>query len=431
MKEKLTIGFAGLSHLGLVSGIAVASKGFKVVGFDASRELVEQLNGRRLPVHEPQLDDLLAKSSTDISFTSSAGDLSSCDVVYISCDIKTREDNTSDLAGIHELIDTVAPNLKKGSTLVVLSQVPPGFTRKLAIPGVNIIYQVETLIFGRAVERALYPERYIIGCGDPNTPLPAALHSLLSAFNCPILPMKYESAELAKISINFFLVASVSTTNTLAEVCENIGADWNEIAPALRLDKRIGQYAYLSPGLGIAGGNLERDLMTVTQISCDKGTDNGVIASWLKNSRYRKDWATRALNKELYSKGASKNAVIAMWGIAYKQDTKSTKNSPALHFAEGMKQVPVRAYDPQVELGASQRESLGSQFRQVSSALEACAGADALVILTPWKEFSEIAPAEIAAKLKGRLVIDPLAVLDVVACRKAGLKQIRMGVGEK
>src|SRR5207245_1505995 len=82
----------------------------------------------------------------------------------------------------------------------------------------------------------------------------------------PILPMRYESAELAKISINMFLVASISTTNTLAELCERIGADWSEIVPALKLDKRIGQHAYLAPGLGIAGGNLERDLTTVCRL---------------------------------------------------------------------------------------------------------------------------------------------------------------------
>src|SRR5208282_6722957 len=102
------------------------------------------------------------------------------------------------------------------------------------------------------------PERFIVGCAEPRGPLPAALQSFLESFACPILPMAYESAELAKISINFCLVASISVANTLAEICEQVGADWSDIAPALKLDKRIGPGAYLSPGLGIAGGNLER-----------------------------------------------------------------------------------------------------------------------------------------------------------------------------
>src|SRR5262249_61279085 len=128
-------------------------------------------------------------------------------------------------------------------------------------------YQGKTLVFGQAVERALKPERPIVGCAEPAAPLEARFRTVLSAFGCPILPMRYESAELAKISINCCLVASVTVANTLAQVCEKIGADWGEIAPALKLDRRIGAYAYLAPGLGIAGGNLERDLATVQRLS--------------------------------------------------------------------------------------------------------------------------------------------------------------------
>src|SRR6185437_13120933 len=127
--------------------------------------------------------------------------------------------------------------------------------------------QGETLVFGRAVERATEPERFIVGCAAPERPIPAAYGAYLSAYSCPILPMRYESAELSKIAINCCLVASVTVANTLAELSEEIGADWAEIAPALRLDRRIGLHSYLAPGLGISGGNLERDLATVLRLS--------------------------------------------------------------------------------------------------------------------------------------------------------------------
>src|SRR5207253_4271520 len=132
-------------------------------------------------------------------------------------------------------------------------QVPPGFTRALAVPPDRLYYQVETLVFGRAVERAMRPERFIVGCANPQQSLPPAFLAFLKAFNCPILTMRYESAELAKISINCYLVAAVSAANMLAEASEAIGADWAEIAPALRLDRRIGEHAYLNAGLGLAG----------------------------------------------------------------------------------------------------------------------------------------------------------------------------------
>ncbi|HIB53267.1 MAG TPA: UDP-glucose/GDP-mannose dehydrogenase family protein, partial [Nitrospirales bacterium] len=265
------IGFAGLSHLGIVTSIAVASKGFEVSAFDGDSHLCEQLRRGCLPIVEPDLPELLAKNRNHVEFTSDVSTVGACDVVYVSKDVPTDERNRSDLSALRRLINDVVSHMQSGATLVVLSQVPPGFTRQLSHDlrsmvderDLQIYYQVETLIFGRAVERALHPERYIIGCNDPRTMLPKTYADLLAAFGCPLLPMRYESAELAKISINIFLTSSVTASNMLAELCETIGADWAEIVPALRLDRRIGQHAYLSPGLGISGGNLERDLCNI------------------------------------------------------------------------------------------------------------------------------------------------------------------------
>ena len=132
------------------------------------------------------------------------------------------------------LIGDVAATMRPDAIMVVLSQVPPGYTRALGVlPPQRLYYQVETLVFGQAVERATKPERTIVGCADPAAPLDPRFRAVLDAFGCPILPMRYESAELAKISINCCLVASVTVGNTLAELCERIGADWSEIAPAL------------------------------------------------------------------------------------------------------------------------------------------------------------------------------------------------------
>jgi len=252
------LGFAGMTHLGLVSGVCAAEKGFRTVCFDPAASRIAALARRELGVAEPQLDDLVLKNESRLSFTSKPADLAACDVIYVAPDVPTDDQGGSDLGPINALLDIVVRSARADAAIVVLSQVPPGFTRDRQLPGRTLIYQVETLIFGRAVERALYPERYIVGCADPAQPLHASYAAFLAAHGCPMLPMRYESAELAKISINMCLVASVSTANTLAELCEKIGADWSEIVPALKLDKRIGQHAYLAPGLGIAGGNLER-----------------------------------------------------------------------------------------------------------------------------------------------------------------------------
>lgn len=415
------IGFAGMTHLGLVSGVSASEKGFQVVCFDPDAARIAALGRKELPVSEPQLEQLVAKNAARIRFTSAPADLKLCDVIYVAPDVPTDDLGRSDLAPINELLERVFGAARDDAVIVVLSQVPPGFTRGKQRPGRTLHYQVETLIFGRAVERALQPERYIVGCADPAQPLPAAYRAFLEAHGCPILPMRYESAELAKISINMCLVASVSTANTLAELCEKIGADWSEIVPALKLDKRIGAHAYLAPGLGIAGGNLERDLATVCRFADELGTDAGVVRAWIANSRHRRDWALRALQAEVLSK--VKDPVIAVLGLAYKQDTHSTKNSPSLALLAALHGCRVRLFDPVVPAAAAAHpQSYGAR-----SELEACEGADALTVMTPWKQFASLDAGEVAARLRGRIVLDPYAVLDGQSFRKAGMRYLSLG----
>ncbi|HTO66842.1 MAG TPA: GDP-mannose dehydrogenase, partial [Bradyrhizobium sp.] len=289
MTDRPRIAYVGMTHLGLCSAVAAAAKGFDTLGVDLDAALVARLGEGKLPVVEPELDDLLALHRDKISFVADPARLNACDVIYVAPDVPTDDQGGSDLKTLDALLALALDHARADAIVVVLSQVPPGYTRARLRSGKNLYYQVETLVFGRAVERATRPERFMVGCPDPAEPLPPALKTYLAAFDCPILPMRLESAELAKISINCCLVASVTVANTLAELCEQIGADWSEIAPALKLDRRIGAYSYLSPGLGLAGGNLERDLATVIRFSEEYGTDAAVIRAFVHNSRYRKD----------------------------------------------------------------------------------------------------------------------------------------------
>lgn len=250
--SKPVIGFAGMTHLGLVSAAAAAAKGFSTVAFNSDPARVAALSAGKLHVVEPELDATIAAAGR-LRFVDSAAELSGCDLIYVAPDVPTDDQGSSDLSGVEALLDTVRSAARSDAVIVILSQVPPGFTRRRATGDRGLFCQVETLVFGRAVARALKPERIIVGASDPVLDLPAPYAAFLASFACPVLRMRYESAELAKIAINCFLVASVSTTNMLAELCEKIGADWGEIAPALRLDARIGPHAYLAPGLGIAG----------------------------------------------------------------------------------------------------------------------------------------------------------------------------------
>jgi UDPglucose 6-dehydrogenase len=421
------IGFAGLSHLGIVSSISAASKGFGVLGYDPDADLCARLNEGEFAIYEPGLEELFLSSHSSIKFTNEVVSLGGCKLVYLSLDVSTDENGRSDLTDLHALAEDVIHSVADGTILVILSQVAPGFTRQLAgqhrslfkEKDIQLFYQVETLIFGNAVERALFPERYIVGCRDHRTALPSCYASLLDAFECPVLPMRYESAELAKISINLCLASSISITNTLAELCEESGADWYEIAPALRLDKRIGQHAYLNPGLGIGGGNIERDLVAVCQMGKEKGTDIEVVEAFRHNSRYRRDWVLRKI-REVITEHQSES-VIGIWGLAYKANTTFTKNSPALSLIDSLSEFSLRVYDPAVCIAES------STLKYCQSPLEVVKGVDVLAIMTPWDEFSSVDLSDLKECMVGDVVIDPYRVFNAYDCEAHGISHLVLG----
>ncbi len=392
-----------------------------MLGFDTDPALVARLDKGELPVLEPDLDDLLAANHDHITFTSDVTELKGCDLVYVAPDVPTDDLGGSDLSSLDKLLDLVLANTRDDAVVVVLSQVPPGYTRARQRRGRLLYYQVETLVFGRAVERTTRPERFIVGSPDGKT-LPPALFAYLSGFNCALLPMRFESAELTKISINCCLVASVTVANTLAELCEHIGADWSEIAPALKLDARIGAFSYLSPGLGLAGGNLERDLATVIRFSEEYGTDAGVIKAFVANSRHRKDWALRTMHQAVLSR--TPGAKLAVLGLAYKENTHSVKNSPSLELIRHLGPWDLTVFDPVVKAAAAPHPKI----KDAVSPLDAVKGADALAIMTPWPEFKKLDPIDIAKAMKGNVVLDPYRVLDPAKAKAAGLDHRLLGV---
>ena len=422
------IGFIGLSHLGIIYSHATAAKDFEVCCFDPDHGLCSRLSAGQFPVAEPGLEELFQSNRKRIHFSSDSTDLSRCNVLFFSLDVPTDSANRSDLRPLRKLIDEATPHIAPEATVIILCQVPPGFTRALRaslaeknVPwSANIFCQVETLVFGNAVERALRPERYIIGCAEPQKPPPKPYAAWLKAFDCPVFPMRYESAELTKTAINLFLVSSVATTNTLAELCEHIGADWAEIVPALRLDRRIGPHAYLSPGLGLSGGNLERDLVTIRTLANEHGTEAGIIDAWQLNSIHRRDWVLGKLHDLVLARLPAPR--LAIWGLAYKPNTHSMKNSPSLALLEALAPYVKMAYDPQARL-----ETAIPRLELARSALEACHHADALVVMTPWPEFSQIQPAEIKQRMHGNVIIDPFGALDRKACLAHGFDYHQLG----
>ena len=406
---KLTIGYVGLTHLGVNYAIASAMKGFNVVCYDENLDIISTLKKKKIHFYEKNTEKNLKKNFKQFKFTNKVDDLKNCDLVFISQDVPTDSNGKSNLLEIKKLIKRIVKIIKKNCNLIILCQVPPGFTRSTSWPSNNLYYQVETLVFANALERAYSPERIIIG--KDSSKMNKKYNFYLKKFKCPILEMNYESAELAKISINIFLISSVTSTNILSEISENIGANWSDISNALKLDKRIGKYAYLKPGLGISGGNLERDLETFRNYLKFNKIYENYSQSIKKISNHRKDWTYikfKKINKDL--KNLKKIGVL---GLTYKENTNSIKNSPSISFIRKISlnnKYQISVFDPKIKKLLNFKNI--NVCKNINDLMKNC---EILLIATPWEIFKKIN----LNKFKNiKAVIDPYNLINFYKKKK-------------
>lgn len=421
------IGVVGLSHLGIVASACLAADGSDVIAVDSDAAVVDALASGKPPIYEPGLEGLLAASAP--TFTTSYSALHDCGIVIIAVDTVTDDRNRSDLSGLEAHIEKALPWVRADGVVVLMSQVPVGYTRKLLArlracrpdATTGLYYWVETLVIGEAVSRYRTPERIIIGGAAADAGAEPGLDALLARFGCPVFRMDYESAELTKAAINFYLGASVTFANVLADLCEATGASMRAMLPALRSDRRIGPAAYIRPGLGIGGGNVERDLVHLGELADAHGVDSGVFRLILDRSASRYEWLRQALERHVL--GEAPRPRIAVWGLAYKKNTRSTKNSMTLRVIEDFAaRATLVIYDPEAALPAPPP---GTEIAATAAA--ALGDADALVILTDWDEFSSFAPDTIHRTLRRPVVIDAVGVLDRRRARAAGLTYVAVG----
>jgi UDPglucose 6-dehydrogenase len=405
------IGFVGGGHLAVVSAIAAAEKTASIgttVWCYGDPPIDPPING----VEEPEILVYAKKHVGRLKWTSKMQDLSRCCLVYFALDIPTDEAGNSQLSIAQALLDKLLPVLNEKAILVNLSQVPPGWTRRIDLPKERLFYQVETLIFGQALQRALSPERFIVGSFDKTEPLPPCYQAFLAHFNCPVLVMAYESGELAKISINLYLASAVTTTNMLAELCTQVGAQWQDIAPSLRLDPRIGPLAYLSPGLGITSGNIKRDIMTTRSLAQVLGVQASLLDAMMRDSRYRSAWVMHQLKYLGFFKIKKKEPqyTLAILGLRYKPNTMGITGSAAMQLLSELPQgTTVRVFDPMPARVPAMPLLALTHCQSPRAAVE---NADLILILTPDAAIGALDWAEMAKKMQKPWVLDPFSVLD-------------------
>lgn len=425
------IGLIGHSHMGIVLSVGWASLGYEVVSVDWEPDLAAALSRGEFPVAEPRLQELFAKHKQLIKYSADFSFLSGCPVVILARDTPTAADNTINTEILLELSRRALPYFQEGTVFISMSQVPVGFSRKLLSliretrPSLKFQFclWVETLIFGEALRRFLEPEPIIIGLESAEDGLPPKLSEILDNFTCPVLKMGLESAELTKAAINLYLANSLAFTNTLSDLCELSGADIDEIIPALELDRRIGKYAYLRPNLGIGGGNIERDLLMLRTLARDRSLLLSALFSY-NHSRF--SWLINKLDELVFSQRAVPH--LGIWGLAYKENTASLRNSPAIRAIETFaSKATLVVYDPLV------KEVPGLPARAVvaKDRYQVLKDADVLLIMTNWPEFASIDVPLVKQLMKTPLIIDTVKALAASreVIRKAGIKYCSMGVG--
>lgn len=427
-----TIGVIGLSHLGIIWSVGYASLGFQVIGFDTNADAVNALKKGNLIIPEPGLPELYEKAKNHLQFSDRSESLRQCDIVFFALDVPYDEEGRIDLTAVDHLLGAAIPHLAPNVEFIFMGQVPVGYTRKLAerirrlVPGLafSLSYRVETLTISQAVEDFLSPDRVIVGVEDVTKGLGAKARVILQEpfGGCPVIIGSFESAELTKSAINIYLANAVTFVNTISDLCERTGADIREIVAAMKTDKRFSPHCYWRPGLGFAGGHLERDLMSLTKLSEENNIEPMMLRTIVQNSKSRYQWLVRALENHAYRNDA--NPTLCIWGLAYKKGTDSLHNAHCLKvFRDFGSKSTLRVYDPVAQLPPS--VTAATSFKDKFEALE---GADALLILTEWPEFKVEDPRPFLEKMRRPVIIDGVQMIGHKVMQHSQITYVGMGI---
>ncbi|AOS93938.1 UDP-glucose/GDP-mannose dehydrogenase family protein [Mycobacterium intracellulare] len=431
----------GTGYLGATHAVGMAALGHDVLGIDIDPGKVAKLAGGDIPFYEPGLRKLLNENlaAGRLRFTTdydAAADFADLHFLGVGTPQKKGEYG-ADLRHVYAVIDELVPRLTSSAVLVGKSTVPVGTAAELnqraaalAPRGVDveIAWNPEFLREGYAVQDTLRPDRIVLGIHQDSVRAEAAVRELYGPLldaGVPFLVTDLQTAELVKVSANAFLATKISFINAISEVCEAAGADVSLLADALGYDPRIGRQ-FLNAGLGFGGGCLPKDIRAFMARAGELGADQAL--TFLRevdsiNMRRR----TRMVELASAACGGSLlGANVAVLGAAFKPESDDVRDSPALNVA-GQLQLngaAVNVYDPKA-LDNAQR--LFPTLNYAVSVEEACERADAVLVLTEWRQFVELDPDDLAGGVRARVIVDGRNCLDTARWQRAGWRVYRLG----
>lgn len=436
----MKIAIVGTGYVGLVSGACFAEMGADVTCVDVDRRKIDMLREGRIPIYEPGLDDLVSRNCAGgrLHFTTELGEcLDEVEIVFSAVGTPPDEDGSADLRYVLEVARTFGRKINKYTLLVTKSTVPVGTARKveaaiageLAARGVDIPFDVasnpEFLKEGDAIDDFMKPDRVVVGVESERAKeLMERLYKPFMMNNYRMIFTDVASAEMIKYAANSMLATRISFMNDIANLCEIVGADVNMVRKGIGADARIGS-KFLYPGCGYGGSCFPKDVKALIRTAAQHGYRMQVLEAVEAVNERQKGILFDKF--ERLCRGDMSGRRVAMWGLSFKPETDDMREAPSLVLIRRLLAAgcTVSAFDP-IAMDEARRR-LGDTIEYCNDMYEALTGADALMIVTEWKQFRLPNWNTVARLMNGRAVIDGRNIYERREVEAAGLEYFRIG----
>ncbi len=428
-----TLSVVGSWHLATVTAAGLADIGHTVCLVDDDAEAIASLNEGRPTVFEPGLEEQVRRNvdagrlsfTTDFEHAMAVGS-----IVLLAHDTPLTPEGV-DLEPLYASVRRVAEAAEEDFLLLIGSQTPVGVSESLGAAAreangevtIELACTPEFLRLGAAVDLFRNPDRVVIGASSADAAERVA--NLYRPLGRPILTMSLREAEMVQHATNAIVATSVSFVGEISQLCDEVGADAMPVGQALRLDKRIGEKAYVLPGLGFNGGTVRRDVQVLMGMTADAGRSAPLLEAIIEVNERQNGLVCVRLGEAL---GGLEGRELGILGLTYKAKTSTMRSSLTLQIADQLRAAgaTLRAWDPIIE-AEEYEESWG--LRPCTGPEEVASGADALVVMTPKDEFKELDLARLGELMRRRVLADPMGVFGLDAARDAGFLYIAIGRG--
>ncbi|MFP5459521.1 MAG: UDP-glucose dehydrogenase family protein [Bacteriovoracia bacterium] len=432
---KVTI--IGTGYVGLVTGTCFAEIGHEVVCVDIDAAKVARMREGVSPIYEHGLEAMMKSNikAGRLSFSTDYTSVSDASSVFLAVGTPSADNGEADLKYLFSACDGIAPFLKDGSVVVVKSTVPVGTGAKVEAHlktktkvKFSVVNNPEFLKEGSAVEDFMKPERIVIGTSDETAA--AVMEELYAYFNKPekrTIRMSNLSAEMTKYAANCFLAVKITFMNEIAQLCDLMGADVEEVKHGIATDSRIGN-KFLNPGPGYGGSCFPKDVKALIHTAQQQGSHLQIVEATESANAAQKKYIAGKVLKHYGSSLTGKT--FALWGVAFKANTDDIRETPAIATATALVNAGarVRFYDPEAAANfSSYMTQLGIAAEAVGDKFEVLKGADALIVMTEWSEFKNPELSKIKTLLKAPVIFDGRNLFNTQEVLKSGFTYFAIG----